>query len=209
MDYAYTFGDSETLYLNVTNRCTNSCAFCVRNFSPTLGSGCLRGGGEADEPDLPALLRAIEEQGDLEDFEEIVWCGYGEPTFRLDLIIEAAPIFSEAGVAVRLNTNGHGCAIHGRDILPELGRAVGVVSVSLNAPTVERYLELCDPDPSACRGAERPDELWAALLEFIRRAPTHVDDVQVSVVAHVLDDAEVRQCRALVAELGRSSLRLR
>lgn len=209
MDFAYTFGDPEILYLNVTNRCTNSCAFCVRNFTPNLGSGHLRGRPGEPEPRSRELLEAINKQGDLENFEEIVWCGYGEPTFRLDLILEMSPLFRETGVSVRLNTNGHGCAIHGRDILPDLGDAIDVVSVSLNAPTSARYFELCDPDPTACLGAEQPEELWEALLDFIRRAPEHIADVRVSVVAHVLDDDEIRECRALASRLGCQSLRLR
>ncbi len=73
------------------------------------------------------------------------WCGFGEPTFRWDLITQAAPLFHDAGCRVRLNTNGHACLIHGRDVLPELAGAVDEVSVSLNAPNCARYVELSRP----------------------------------------------------------------
>jgi TatD DNase family protein len=209
MDYAYTFGDASTIYLNVTNRCTNRCT-CVGRYAPGLGSGRrLRGG---PEPDLDALLASIEACRDRErirDLEEIVWCGFGEPTFRLDLIVAASTILRRDGVpSIRLNTNGHACRIHGRDVLPELGDAVDVVSVSLNAPTAERYVELCRPDPAAA-SCDRPSELWDAMLDFVARAPRHVREVRASVVEAALDDDEVAACRALARSLGCSTLLLR
>jgi TatD DNase family protein len=209
MDHAYTFGDPSTIYLNVTNRCTNRCSFCVRRYSSGLGSGRQLLGGP--EPDLAALLAAVEacrEAEGIDDLEEIVWCGFGEPTFRLDLIVAASPVFRRDGVRVRLDTNGHACVINGRDVLPELGGAIDAVSVSLNAPTRERYLELCGPDPGAA-GCARPEQLWDALLDFLARAPRHVRDVQASVVSAALDDDEVDASRALARSLGCPTLRLR
>ena len=88
MDWAYRFGDPDRLYLNVTNRCTNSCSFCVRSHTPRLGDGLLRG---EDEPDLDELLDAVNDRGGAGRYREIVWCGYGEPTWRLDLILAASP----------------------------------------------------------------------------------------------------------------------
>lgn len=210
MDHAYTFGEPSTIYLNVTNRCTNRCAFCVSRYAPGLGSGRRLKGGP--EPGLDALLAAVEAcrvREGIDEFQEVVWCGFGEPTFRLDLIVAAGPELRRAGVPrIRLNTNGHACAIHGRDVLPELGAAVDAVSISLNAPSRERYLELCRPDPAAA-GCDRPEQLWDSLLDFIARAPRHVREVQASVVEAALDDDEVAACRALARSLGCASLRLR
>ncbi len=205
MDYAYTFGDPSTLYLNVTNRCTNHCSFCVRHCTKGLGSGQLWGGRE---PDLDELLEAIEEHDELEAFDEIVWCGFGEPTFRLDLLREAGPVIKRAGPRVRLNTNGHACSISGRDVLPEIGEAVDIVSVSLNAPTAERYVEICQPE-AARAGLEDDEELFRVMLDFLARAPSHVSEVHASVVGHVLDDDEVRACEQLAAELGCNDFRIR
>ena len=111
MDYAYRHGDAPRLYLNVTNRCTNRCSFCVRYRVEGLGGAVLWGGSE---PDLAKLQDAIRNHGVLEGFREFVWCGYGEPTFRLDLIKEAAGWLRSHGATVRLNTNGHACLIHRR-----------------------------------------------------------------------------------------------
>lgn len=208
MDWAYQYRNPETLYLNVTNRCTNRCSFCVRSRTARLGDGMLLGN---DEPDLDELLATVEDRGGPGRFSEIVWCGYGEPTIRLDLILTASPIFRAAEATVRLNTNGHANLIHGRDVLPELGAVVDRVNVSLNAPNEERYTELCRPDPSAAAGESTtsPAEFWGAMLDFLRRAPDHIGVVQASVVGHVLDETEAEQCRRLAAELAGVPLRIR
>jgi TatD DNase family protein len=208
LDIVYTFGDPSTLYLNVTNRCTNRCVFCVRNGADRLGSGVLRGG---PEPDLEVLRVAVEERLEGQDVTEIVWCGFGEPTWRIDLITAMAPAlqsFRAGGGRVRLNTNGQGSAIHGRDLWPELAPAIDVVSVSLNAPTKERYLELCAPDPRGTAVAEA-GELYAAMLDFLRDAPRWVSEVRASVVAYLLDDDEISSCQELLRELGGGELLLR
>jgi TatD DNase family protein len=201
VDYAYSYRDPTHLYLNVTNRCSNRCSFCVRSFRGGLGNGHLTGG---PEPDLDQLLEAIEMQADLDDLSEIIWCGFGEPTFRLDLITSASPIFRAAGISVRLNTNGHACLIHGRDVLPELGEVIDMVSVSLNAPTCRRYLELCLPHPAALGLAAPPaaERFWEAMLDFLTRAPRYIDQVQASVVGHALDAQEISACQDLAEELG-------
>ena len=99
-------------------------------------SGALLWGGV--EPDLPMLRRAVETYGGLQDFREFIWCGFGEPTFRLDLMLEAAPWLRSRGARIRLNTNGHACMIHGRDVLPDLSTAVDAISISMNAPRTRR-----------------------------------------------------------------------
>jgi TatD DNase family protein len=206
MDRAYRFGDPERLYLNVTNRCTNRCGFCVRSHRSRLGDGLLRG---EDEPDLDELLEAVEAKGGAHNFREIVWCGYGEPTIRLDLILAASPVLRAAGATLRLNTNGHACLIHGRDVLPELGRVIDRVNVSLNAPFAERYVELCRPDPTTVPDGCAPVVFWDATLDFLARAPAHFDEVQASVVGHTLDDDEIESCRELAAKIAGAPLRVR
>lgn len=205
MDFVYTFGDPSTLYLNVTNRCTNHCCFCVRRSARGLGGGNLWGGVE---PDLDDLLEAIEEHAELSELDEIVWCGFGEPTFRLDLIREAGPIFRRAGPRVRLNTNGHACAIHGRDVLAELGESVDIVSVSLNAPNADRYVVVSQPRPEVV-GLERASQLWDAMLSFLTDVPRQVSEVHASVVGRALDEQEIRASEELAYSLGCSDFRIR
>lgn len=212
MECAYTYGDPRRLYLNVTNRCTNRCSFCVRYRAEGLGGAILWGD---PEPDFQALQATIETRGGPEGFGEFIWCGFGEPTFRLDLITEAAPWLRSSRAKIRLNTNGHACLIHGCDVLPELAQATDEVSVSLNAPNCQRYLELCRPDldsvpmPCSNRQAKAPERFWWAMLDFLSRAPAHFTGVQASVVSFALTDEEVKQCRALALSLGVGRFRVR
>jgi TatD DNase family protein len=205
MDFAYRFRDPDRLYLNVTNRCTNRCEFCVRTATDGLGDGRLRGG---PEPTLDELLAAVHGQGGAESLAEIVWCGFGEPTHRLDLILAASPRFRDAGCRVRLNTNGHANLIHGRDVLPELVAAVDLVSVSLNAADAQRYTELCRPDLTAL-GADRPETVWQEVLDCIARSAGAAREVHASVVGHVLERHEIEACRRLAFDLGCDGFRVR
>jgi TatD family-associated radical SAM protein len=206
MDFAYTFGDSERLYLNVTNRCTCRCVYCVRDGQMGLGDGILWGG---NEPDLSDLLGAIDERGGIGAFEEFVWCGFGEPTFRLDLIVRAGEPLRQRGARVRLNTNGHASLIHGRDVLPELARAVNAVSVSLNAPCVARYAELCRPTGEDLSADMQPEHAWEAMLEFLSGAPDYFEEVTASVVGHVLTPGEINAAEALARRRGATRFRIR
>ena len=210
MDYAYRYGDRSRLYLNVTNRCTNRCEFCIRDRAIEFGAAELWGD---HEPDFSMLQKAILQHGNLEEFAEFIWCGYGEPTFRLDLITEAAPWLRSRGASVRLNTNGHACLIHDRDVLPELGGALDEVSVSLNAPNAARYLELCRPVPELFPDPDKiranPEIAWEAMLDFLRRAPEYFRNVQASVIGFSLSPAEAEQSRELAVSMEIEKFRIR
>ena len=210
MDYAYRYGDRSRLYMNVTNRCANHCTFCIRDRAAEFCAAELWGD---TEPDFFMLQNAVLQHGHLEDFQEFIWCGYGEPTFRLDLIVEAASWLRSRGAGIRLNTNGQACLIHGRDVLPELGGAVDAVSISLNAPNAARYLELCRPDPEAFPDPGKiiaaPELVWEAMLDFLRRAPEYFSQVQASVVGFSLTSAEIEQSRELALSMGINKFRIR
>jgi TatD DNase family protein len=162
---------------------------------------------------LDQLQNAVHGQGSFEEFREFVWCGYGEPTFRLDLIKEAAQWLRSAGAKIRLNTNGHACLIHGRDVLAELAPAVDEVSISLNAPNCQRYMDLCRPDlnffAESGRAALPPEIFWEAMLDFLSRAPVYFEKVQASVVGFALTREEIRSCRLLASSLGVKRFRVR
>ncbi len=134
---AYEMG--ENLYLNITNRCTNECYFCVRYESDTLWGYNLRLDHE------PAVDEVLEAVGDPTRYREVVFCGYGEPTVRLDVVLEVGERLRELGGKVRLDTNGHGSLIWNRNVAPELVRAVDAVSVSLNAADAATYESVCGP----------------------------------------------------------------
>jgi TatD DNase family protein len=209
MEYTYRYGDPSRLYFNLTNRCTNRCSFCVRYYKAGLGGAVLWGD---DEPDIRLLRDSVQSRGGIGVFNEFVWCGFGEPTFRLDLIMEAAGWLRSKGARIRLDTNGHACLIHGRDVLPELAEAVDEVSVSLNAPNPGRYLELCRPEPrsvSTGSGPVNPESFWQAALDFLSRAPAHFKGVQASVVGSALTEEEIAFCQDLARSLGVTGFRIR
>lgn len=184
---AYQIRDS--LYLNITNRCTNSCSFCIRTRSDFVKGHNLR---LRQEPDVEALRGAI---GEPSAYREVVFCGYGEPLLRLDVVKELSAWIKSKGGRVRINTNGHGNLIHGRNVIPELAALVDSVSVSLDAPDAETYDRLCMP---SFKGA------FGAVVDFIREAGKHVPDVEATVVE--MEGVDVEKCRALAGEL---SVRLR
>lgn len=126
------------LYINLTNRCSNDCTFCVRNEGSTYYGYNL---WLSKEPTTEEVLASIEDK----NYREAVFCGYGEPTFRVKEIVEIGKELKRRGYIVRLNTNGQGNLINGRDITIELAEGVDEVNVSMNAPTSSEYFDLCRP----------------------------------------------------------------
>ena len=180
------------LYLNITNRCTNACDFCLRHESDILWGYNLR---LDREPTTEEIMEAI---GDPDRYREVVFCGYGEPTVRLEVVLEVGRRLRREGGRVRLDTNGHGSLIWNRDIVPELAEAVDAVSVSLNAQDAATYDGVCHP-----RFGEKAFE---HVLSFIRRCREAGLDVTASVVD--IPGIDIAACRALAGELG-VSLRVR
>ncbi len=180
---AYRIRDS--LYLNITNRCTNKCSFCVRFRSDFVKGHRLR---LAEEPPIAEIKAAV---GDPAAYSEVVFCGYGEPLLRLDVVKEIAAWVKEKGGRVRVNTNGHGNLIHKRNILPELGGLVDTLSVSLDAHDAATYEKLCSP--------AYPDA-FDEVLKFIREAKTHIPDVQATVVD--MEGVDIKKCKALAEKLS-------
>ncbi len=177
-----------SLYLNVTNRCTIACVFCGKFQDFTVKGHDLRiRGGE------PSVERIVEAIGDPAGVDEVVFCGYGEPTLRLDAIREVARRVHAMGKRVRLNTDGLGNLVHGRDIVPELMGLVDTLSVSLNAQDAAAYARVC---PS-----KHGEAAYPKLLEFLRSAHAHGLDVQATVVAP-LDGVDVEASRRVAEEIG-------
>lgn len=183
-EIAYRIRDS--LYLNITNRCTNRCSFCIRFQSDYVKGHNLR---LTDEPTEDELKDAI---GDPLQYREIVFCGYGEPLIRLDVVRNIARWVKEKKGRVRIDTNGHGNMIHGRNILPELQGIVDSMSISLNAQTGELYNAICKPSL---------DKAYNGVLSFVREAKKVIPDVQVTVVAAV-PGVDIDACRRIAGELG-------
>ncbi|MDA8234607.1 MAG: TatD family nuclease-associated radical SAM protein [Clostridia bacterium] len=164
--YSYAIGDS--LYLNLTNRCPNRCCFCIREFHDGVGAEPL---WLEREPSAQEVLDSID---DLSRYKEIVFCGFGEPLSRVDVVVELAKTLRPEGIPVRINTNGLANLIHKRNIVPELAGLVDVISISLNAENVEKYQELCQPVFG--------EKSYEALLEFARECVKVIPKVIMTVV---------------------------
>jgi len=177
-------------YLNLSNRCNLRCRFCPRMAGEwDIQDHNLR---LQHEPDAAELLAAVAALGELKRFNEVVFCGLGEPTLRLETLLSVGRTLRARGVRVRLNTNGLANQYHGRDVTPELATAVDALSISLNAQNAAVYDEHCRPkQPGA----------YPALLDFIRRARAHTADVTVTAVAG-LTGVDIAACARLATELG-------
>ncbi len=174
------------LYLNITNRCTNECEFCIRYQTDILWGYNLR---LDREPTAQELLDAI---GDPTRFDEVVFCGYGEPTVRLDVLLEVGRAVREAGGRVRVDTNGHASLIWNRNAAPELAEAADAVSVSLNAESSEVYERVCKPS----FGPGTYDHVKAFIRECVKAGL----DVTASVVD--VPGIDIEASRKVAAELG-------
>ncbi len=182
---AYAIRDS--LYLNITNKCTLSCKFCPKFKDWEVKGYYLR---LPKEPDLQDILRAM---GDTSPYKEVVFCGYGEPTKRLELLKAIAGEMKKRGVKVRLNTDGLGNLTHERNILPELKGLIDTVSVSLNATDPQGYVKWC---PNKY-GEAAYDEV----KKFINEAKNYIPEVLASVVT--VPELDVELARKIVEdELG-------
>ena len=178
------------LYINLTNRCSNACSFCVRNDKESYFGNAL---WLEHEPSAAEVIEAIPDRA----YPEVVFCGFGEPTERLDALVEIAGVLKERGHTVRLNTNGQGNLINGRDITTDLAMCVDKVNVSLNAPTAEAYQAVC----RSIYG----ESAFSALISFAKCCRDKSMAVVLSVVDCIGAEA-VAACRALAEENG---LRLR
>ncbi len=167
-----TYKIRNSLYLNLTQRCTANCVFCTRLTNPVVQGYNLALDRE------PTVNELIEEIGDPTRYEEIVFCGFGEPTLRLDVLKQVAQVIKQKGGRTRLNTNGHGNVIHQRNILPELAGLIDEVSVSLNADNSKAYDDIVQPLPNF-RG-----NIYQEVVNFIESARQHIPEVQASIVTH-------------------------
>ena len=175
-----------SLYLNITNRCSNRCSFCAKFDDFTVkGHNLLLD----REPTFEEVMAVV---GQPSDFDEVVFCGYGEPLIRLDLVKQVAGELKRRGFRIRINTDGQANLVHGRDILPELAGLVDTVSVSLNAPDAATYSRLCNT-PYGEAG-------FSGVCDFIRSAAAHIPQVIASAVT--VPGVDIEACRVLAESLG-------
>ena len=183
----YTLGNE--VYANITNRCDCNCTFCIRH----NGSGV----GDAQnlwydrEPSLEEILKAMDEF-DFVPYKELVYCGYGEPTCALDVLLASSAHVRKKGIRVRLNTNGTGNLYNKKDIVPLLAEVADTVSISLNAPDEKAYNEVTVPQ---LKGS------FEAMCQFAVSCRTHGISTMFTVV-DIIGPEQIQKSRELAERLG-------
>lgn len=194
-----TYEYNGALYLNITNLCSNSCDFCIRNHGRDE-----RGGATVytenslwleREPTRDEIWNAISRLN-LDTYTEVIFCGYGEPTCRLyDLLWLCRKIRAVSPhTPIRINTNGQASLIAGEDTAVLFDGLVDVMSISLNAADSDTYEKICHPRFGA--------QIYEAILKFARDTAKHVPKVVLTVVEGTMPDRDVEKCRLMAAELG-------
>jgi len=187
----YVYSLKDALYINLTNRCTNRCDFCIRSTAPGVGGYNL---WMEREPSVADIMEQME-GFDAASASEIVFCGYGEPMMRLEELLEVAAQIKKMypGKRIRINTNGHANLIYGRDITPRLSGLVDSISISLNAPTAKEYQNVCH--------SVYGESSYDGMLEFARLAKRYVPEVVLSIV-DVIGEVEIEKCRSIASAIG-------
>jgi TatD family-associated radical SAM protein len=181
-----------TLYLNITNLCSNSCYFCLKRYKRGVGGFNLK---LEKEPSIDEINSELAEVLHMRSWDELVFCGFGEPTERLDILLDVARWVRQhygKPLKIRVDTNGHGYLLNpGRNVAGELKEAcVDRVSVSLNAGDRETYVEICKP--------MFPDA-YEAVMDFVGRAKMVLE---VEVTAVRLPEVDLSKMQAVADGLG-------
>lgn len=180
------------LYVNLTNKCPCACTFCLRQTRDHMeNSGVL---WLEREPSVQEIIDDFA-NFDIDKYDEIVFCGFGEPTERIDAVVEVARFIKNTyNKPTRINTNGLGNLVNGRDITPDLEGVIDTISISLNTPNRERYYELT----RSRFGIESFD----AMLAFAKSAAQYVPNVILSTVSTTITEDEEKECQRICDELG-------
>lgn len=185
-----------TLYINLTNRCTNRCTFCVRDKDCGIGDVNLWLEREPTEDEIIEDIKKFNP----DRYDEVVFCGYGEPTMRLEVLLSCAEyIKKHYHTKIRINTNGQANLYYKKDITPEFAGLIDVISISLNAKSEEEYDALC----KSVYGKES----FSGLIDFAKKCTKCVPEVIMSVV-DVLPNEDIAECRSIAKNAG-AKLRVR
>jgi TatD DNase family protein len=189
----YTYRIKNSLYINITNRCNADCFFCTHKSDAIIDGYNLK----MAKGDEPPAEKYIEEIGNPSNYDEIVFCGYGEPTIRWDVVKKIARYVKNNGGKTRLDTNGHGSFINKRDITPEMKGLIDVVSVSINTHDPRKYAEIMRVEK----------RMFNEVIDFAKKSKMYVEKVVMSVVS--IDNIEIEKTRQIVEEKIGAEFRVR
>ncbi|MDD5472735.1 MAG: TatD family nuclease-associated radical SAM protein [Candidatus Methanoperedens sp.] len=177
----------DNLYLNITNRCTAECIFCIKRYSDGVYGYNLR---LSKEPTLSEIIKELSDI-DLSKYKEVVFTGFGEPLVRLDDVLDITKWLTTRGIPVRLDTIGHAKLLYpDRNVVQELAESgMKVVSISLNAQDAETYNQLCDP---------KYIKAYQKMLEFARDVSKSGLQLRFTVVN--LPVVDVEKCKKIAKE---------
>lgn len=180
------------LYVNLTNKCPCACTFCLRQTRDHMeNSGVL---WLEHEPSYEEVIADFS-NFDMAKYNELVFCGFGEPTERLDILLRVAEYAkNEFGIKTRINTNGLGNLVNNRDITPDFQNLIDTVSISLNTPDKERYYELTRSKFGIAS--------FDSMIDFAKRATLYVPNVVMTTVATTITEAEEKKCQQICDEIG-------
>ena len=184
----YLYALDGNLYVNLTNKCSNGCDFCVRNERESYYGHYLwlqHGDPTADKVMAVATGGQV---GSLSQYKEAVFCGFGEPTYKMSEMLQLCDFFHARGLKTRLNTNGQGNLINKRDITPDLKDKIDLVNVSLNASCAEKYQPICR--------SQFGESAFAAIVEFAKLCRKNGVNCRFSIV-DCIGEEEIEACKRL------------
>lgn len=191
--YVYSIEDdaenTQTLYVNLTNKCSNACVFCIRTTVDDIkGKNMWL---ENEDFSAEDVLRQFE---NFNTPEEVVFCGFGEPLMKFDILKEVAINLKQKGIKIRINTNGTGNIISKKNIVPELAKFTDEISISLNAPTKEQYDKISKP---------KFENTFAEMLDFAKKSVENNIKTTLTVVdKHPDYTLDLDDCRKIANEIG-------
>lgn len=200
MTISYEVGNK--LYLNLTNQCPCACTFCIRTHGDgAYGSDPLWLEHEPSYEEIIDDLTKRDKVKSISSYDEIVFCGYGEPTCRLEIMVQTAQYLKKIDgcPTLRVNTNGLGDLINGRSVARELCTCLDVISVSLNAGTRDEYMKVTRP---------KYDDAWEAMQRFTADCVDVGTAKVVMSVVDVIPQEQIDASRQVAEKLG-AELRVR
>lgn len=184
-----TYEIDNNLYINITNKCPNSCDFCVRNLEGAFEDNLWL----EREPTTEEIIKDIFSR-DLSKYKQLVFCGFGEPLEKIDEVIAVSKAIKEkSNISIRINTNGLANKIHNTDVTPRFKSLIDSVSISLNAKNAEDYDAVCH--------SVFGKDAFSAILDFAEKCKVYVKNVQFSIV-DCLPAEDIDECKKISDRLG-------